>query len=256
MSAQPQSADTGMTLVEHLVELRKRLVICVIAVAIGMVVGFVLYDWVFDLLIRPYEQIATNDNSALDGKLLQIDPLEGFSIRMKTSAYTGIALAMPVILWQIWKFVTPGLYDHEKRYALPFVISAMVLFLLGAGLAYYTLPRALEFLVDIGGDDLVTAFAPGKYFQLITYMMLAFGIGFEFPIVLIFLQMAGILSTDTLRKGRRFAIVGICVLVAVITPSGDPISMLMLSVPMVVFYEISIVAGRIITKRQATKATA
>ena len=256
MSAQPQSADTGMTLVEHLVELRKRLVICVIAVAIGMVVGFVLYDWVFDLLIRPYEQIATNDNAALDGKLLQIDPLEGFSIRMKTSAYTGIALAMPVILWQIWKFVTPGLYDHEKRYALPFVISAMVLFLLGAGLAYYTLPRALEFLVDIGGDDLVTAFAPGKYFQLITYMMLAFGIGFEFPIVLIFLQMAGIISTDTLRKGRRFAIVGICVLVAVITPSGDPISMLMLSVPMVVFYEIAIVAGRIITKRQAAKATA
>lgn len=256
MSAQPQSADTGMTLVEHLTELRKRLVICVIAVAIGMVVGFIAYEWVFNFLIRPYEEIATANNSAFDGKLLQIDPLEGFSIRMRTSTYTGIALAMPVILWQIWKFVTPGLYDHEKRYALPFVASALALFLLGAGLAYYTLPRALEFLVDIGGDDLVTAFAPGKYFQLITYMMLAFGIGFEFPIVLIFLQMAGILETDTLRKGRRFAIVGICVLVAVITPSGDPISMLMLSVPMVLFYEIAIVIGSIITKRQAARATA
>ncbi len=255
MSAQPSPAETSMTLVEHLTELRRRLVICVLAVAIGMIVGFVIYPWVLDILLRPYEQISNADNSVAGGKLVQIDPLEGFSIRMKTSAYTGIGLAMPVILWQIWKFVTPGLYDHEKRYAVPFVASALTLFVMGAGLAYYTLPRALEFLVDIGGDDLVTAFAPGKYFQLITYMMLAFGIGFEFPIVLVFLQMAGILQTDTLRRGRRFAIVGILVLVAVITPSGDPISMLMLSVPMVVFYEVAILIGSVITKRQAARAS-
>jgi len=256
MSAQPSSAETGMTLVEHLTELRTRLIICVVAVAMGMVLGFILYPWVFDFLIHPYKEIATAENSVAPGKLVQFDPLEGFSIRMKTSAYTGIAFAMPVILWQVWQFVTPGLYPHERRYAVPFVASALVLFALGAGLAYYTLPRALEFLVDIGGDDLVTAFAPGKYFQLITYMMLAFGIGFEFPIVLIFLQIAGIVDAATLRKGRRFAIVGICVLVAVITPSGDPISMLMLSVPMVLFYEAAIVVGSIITKRQASKATA
>jgi sec-independent protein translocase protein TatC len=256
MSAEPATHETGMTLVEHLTELRKRLIYCVLAVAIGMLIGFVLYDWVFDFLLQPYKDIATSDNSLGNGKLLQIDPLEGFSIRMKTSAYTGIAVAMPVILWQIWQFVTPGLYPHERRYAVPFVLSALTLFVLGAGLAYYTLPRALEFLVDIGGDDLVTAFAPGKYFQLITYMMLAFGIGFEFPIVLVFLQMAGVVETDTLRRGRRFAIVGILVLVAVITPSGDPISMLMLSVPMIVFYEVAIVVGSIISKRQAAKAAA
>jgi sec-independent protein translocase protein TatC len=136
------------------------------------------------------------------------------------------------------------------------VASALALFVMGAGLAYYTLPRAIDFLVDIGGDDLVTAYSPGKYFQLITYMMLAFGIGFEFPIVLVFLQMAGILQTDTLRRGRRFAIVGILVLVAVITPSGDPISMLMLSVPMVIFYEVAILIGSILTKRQAARASA
>ena len=255
MSAQPQSAEAGMTLVEHLTELRRRLVICVVSVAIGMVVGFIAYDWVFDFLLRPYEQIANADNSIAGGKLVQIDPLEGFSIRMRTSAYVGIGLAMPVILWQIWKFVTPGLYDHEKRYAVPFVASALTLFVLGAGLAYYTLPRALEFLVDIGGDNLVTAFAPGKYFTLITYMMLAFGIGFEFPILLIFLQLAGILEVDTLRKGRRYAIVGICIMVAVITPSGDPVSMLMLSVPMALFYEISILAGRLIARRRAAAET-
>jgi sec-independent protein translocase protein TatC len=255
-TAEHAPAGESMTLVEHLTELRTRLIICVVAVAVGMLAGFLLYDWIFEFLLQPYKDIATSENALADGKLLQTDPLEGFGIRMKTSAYSGIALAMPVILWQLWRFVTPGLYPNEKRWAVPFVASALALFVLGAGLAYYTLPRALDFLVDIGGDDLVTAFAPGKYFRLITYMMLAFGIGFEFPIVLIFLQMAGILETDTLRRSRRFAIVGICILVAVITPSGDPISMLMLSVPMVIFYEIAIVIGSIITKRQALRDAA
>lgn len=245
-----------MTLVEHLTELRTRLIICVIAVALGMVVAFTVYEWIFDILLHPYRDIANAENSLTGGDLLLTDPVEGFGVRMRTSAYVGIGLAMPVILWQLWQFVTPGLYPHERRYAVPFVASALLLFVLGAGLAYYTLPQALGFLVDIGGPGFVTAFSAQKYFQLITYMMLAFGIGFEFPIVLIFLQMAGVLSTSTLRKGRRFAIVGICVLVAVITPSGDPISMLMLSLPMILFYEIAIVAGRVITKRQAAKAEA
>ncbi len=253
MSAQPSSAETGMTLVEHLTELRKRLVICVLAVSIGMLIAFLAYDWIFSFLIQPYRDIATSSNAAFGGDLLQTDPLEGFGVRLKTSGYAGIALAMPVLLWQVWRFVTPGLYPHERRYAIPFVASALVLFVLGAGIAYYTLPRALEFLIDIAGEGFVTAFTAGKYFQLITYMMLAFGIGFEFPIVLVFLQLAGVVDAGALRRARRFAIVGICVLVAVITPSGDPYSMLMLSVPMVIFYEISILIGSFIAKRRAAQ---
>jgi sec-independent protein translocase protein TatC len=251
-TAVPQQVQDGqMSLMEHLTELRERIIKVVIAVVIGMVVAFLLYDQIFEFLIGPYEDIANAENSLTDGKLLQIDPLEGFGVRMKLSMYAGIALAMPVILWQIWRFVTPGLYPHEKRYAIPFIVSALTLFVLGAGLAYYTLPRALEFLIDIGGtDNFVTAFAPAKYFTLITYMMLAFGIGFEFPILLIFMQMAGIIDYRQLRSFRRYAIVGICVLVAVITPSGDPISMLMLSVPMVLFYEVAIVIGRMMEKRK------
>jgi sec-independent protein translocase protein TatC len=257
VSAQPSPAETGMTLVEHLAELRYRLIVCVIAVAVGMLAGFLLYHQIFDWLLAPYQDIAAN-NPTLDpeGRLLQTDPLEGFSVRMKTAGYAGIAFAMPVLLWQLWRFVSPGLYSHEKRYAIPFVISALALFTTGALLAYYTLPQAFEFLVEIGGDGFVTGYTANKYFQLITYMMLAFGIGFEFPIVLIFLQMAGIIEPRTLRRGRRFAIVGICVLVAVITPSGDPISMLMLSVPMVIFYEVAIVIGSLIAKRQAARAIA
>lgn len=253
MSAPAPSAETGMTLVEHLTELRKRLIICVAAVGVGMIIGFIAYEWIFNFLIDPYKDIANSENSVGGGRLLQTDPLEGFGVRLKTSGYAGIALAMPVLLWQVWRFVTPGLYPNERRYAVPFVISALVLFVLGAGLAYYTLPQALDFLVGIAGDGFITAFSAGKYFQLITYMMLAFGIGFEFPIVLVFLQLAGVIDAAALRKARRFAIVGICVLVAVITPSGDPYSMLMLSVPMVLFYEISILIGSAIAKRRAAR---
>jgi sec-independent protein translocase protein TatC len=255
VKAQP-ALDPGMTLVEHLTELRRRLIISVLAVAIGMVIAFVAYPWIIDILIHPYKELvqARPNSSISEGRLLQTDPLEGFGVRMKTAAYAGIGLAMPVILWQVWKFVTPGLYPNERRYAVPFVLSALALFVMGATLAYFTLPRALEFLIDIAGGDFVTAFAAAKYFQLVVYMMLAFGIGFEFPIVLIFLQLAGVLTPDMLKRSRRFAIVGICVLVAVITPSGDPISMLMLSVPMCVFYEASIHIGRILTRRRDARA--
>jgi sec-independent protein translocase protein TatC len=129
----------------------------------------------------------------------------------------------------------------------------MALFLLGAGLAYSTMPMALEFLADIGGDNLDQFYTPDRYFRLITYMMLAFGIGFEFPILLVFLIMAGILEVDTLRRGRRFAVVIICVVVAVITPSGDPYSMLALSLPMIVFYEVALRIGSVIEKRRAAR---
>ena len=239
-----------MTLVEHLTELRTRLIISVLAVAVGMLIVFIFYDTVFDWLVKPY-----CDTSA-DGecRLLQTDPLEGFGVRIKIAGYGGIALAMPVLLWQLWRFVSPGLYSNEKRYALPFVGSALALFALGAGLAYWTMPKALDWLADIGGDNLEQFYSPSKYFRLITYMMLAFGIGFEFPILLVFLMLAGIMQVDTLRRGRRYAVVAITVIVAVITPSGDPYSMLALSVPMVVFYEIAVLVGRLIERRRNAAA--
>jgi sec-independent protein translocase protein TatC len=150
----------------------------------------------------------------------------------------------------------PGLYPRERRLAVPFVVSGVTLFVMGAGLAYWTLPRALQFLINVGGGeaDLDAFFTPDKNIQLIVYMMLAFGVGFEFPILLVFLQMAGILSYQRLVSWRRYAIVLIVVLVAVITPSGDPISLAALSIPMYLFYELSILIGRIITKRRATAA--
>ncbi|MGH9247477.1 MAG: twin-arginine translocase subunit TatC [Acidimicrobiales bacterium] len=243
-----------MTLFEHLTELRNRLIKSVLAVTLGAVVGFVAYEWIFDILIHPYREICGDaDNQLLPGcDLLATTPLEGFSIRLKVAGYTGVAIAMPVLLWQLWRFVTPGLYPHEKKYAVPFVASALALFAAGAGIAYWTMPKALGFLSTIGGENLVNAYSPSSYFQLIVYMLLAFGVGFEFPILLIFLQMAGIVTPTILRRWRRYAIVIIAVAVAIATPSGDPISMMALTIPMWLFYEAAIVVGRIRERRRQT----
>src|SRR3954466_13653425 len=205
-----------MTLIEHLVELRSRIIKCAIAIALGAVLAWVLYPWIFDILLNPYDQIA-KDKTITDGRLLQTDPLEGFAVRLKIATYGGIAFAMPVILWQIWRFVTPGLYKHEKRYALPFILSALTLFSMGAAIAYWTLPKALEWLANVGGNNITQAYTADKYYQLIAYMMLAFGICFEFPILLIFLQISGILPNRTLRKYWRHTIVVIAIVVAVAT---------------------------------------
>lgn len=254
MSAEAVPADGGhMTLVEHLTELRKRLIISVLAVAAGMLVVFALYEPIFDWLVHPYCDTLDDTRGCT---LLQTDPLEGFGVRMRVAGYGGVALAMPVLLWQLWRFVSPGLYDKEKRYAIPFVASGLVLFVVGAYLAYWTMPMALDFLGNIGGDNLEQFYTPGRYFRLITYMMLAFGIGFEFPILLVFLVMAELLQVSTLRKQRRMAIVIICLIVAVITPSADPYSMLALAVPMCLFYEVALRSGSVIEKRRAAAEAA
>jgi sec-independent protein translocase protein TatC len=244
-----------MTLMEHLLELRRRVIISCIAIAAAAVIAWFLYPVVFRFLLHPYNQIATQ--SITGGKaLIATSPLEGFAIRIKITAYLAIAIAMPVILWQIWQFVSPGLYKHERRYVLPFIVSAITLFAMGAYIAYWTLPKALQWLADIGGNNITQAYTADKYFQLIAYMMLAFGICFEFPILLVFLQMAGIVKTETLRKYWRHAIVAIAIVVAVATPSNDPISMLALSIPLWIFYGVAVLFGilRDRRRRRAGKA--
>lgn len=247
-AAAPDGPGDGgqMSLAEHLTELRSRVIRSVVAIALGAVVGWFLYPQILDILIDPYCEILPQDRPC---RLIVTDPLEGFSIRIKLAAYVGLVLASPVVLWQLWRFITPGLYDKEKRYAIPFVLSSIVLFLLGAALALWSFPRALEFLVQIGGQDLEPFYTPGRYLSLITFMMLAFGVGFEFPVVLMFLQIAGVLHWRTLASWRRYAVVVIFVATAIITPSGDPITLLTLAVPLCLFYEANIQIGRFLLKR-------
>ncbi len=243
-----------MTLMDHLTELRTRLVRAMLAVAVGAVIAWFLYQPILDLLLGPLRETAPK-GSNLSEELLVTDPLQPFAVRIKITTYAAIMLAMPVILWQIWRFISPGLYANEKKYSVYFVISATFLFILGAGIAFWTVPKALEFLQTIGGEENFNQFySPDKYLRLITYMMLAFGVGFEFPILLVFLQLAGLVTTAQLRQFRRYAIVGIALLVAIITPSADPVSMLALCVPMWLFYEGSVLFGRLRERRARAKA--
>jgi sec-independent protein translocase protein TatC len=184
------------------------------------------------------------------------DPLEGFSTRLRLSLYGGIILALPVIMWQIWRFVVPALNPNEKKYAIPFVVSSVLLFALGGILAYVTLERALEFLIDVSGQDVEQAFQVSRYVRLVTLMIAAFGVGFLFPVLLVFLQLVGVLTPQTLLRGWRYAIVAVFVMAAVITPSGDPFSLLALSLPMVALYFVAILVGWIAQRAARRRAAA
>jgi sec-independent protein translocase protein TatC len=248
--APTSGSETGhMTLMEHIAELRTRIIRVIIAVAIAAVVAWFLYQPILNLLLGPLRDTAP-PGSDLQENLILTGPLQGFQVRIRITSYTAIGLAMPVILWQIWRFVAPGLYENERRYGLAFIGIGTVLFACGAAIAFWTLPKALEFLQTIAGEDNFTQFyTPDSYLKLIVYMMLAFGIGFEFPLVVTTLNLVGAVTTDTLRRVRRYVVVVVAIFVAVATPSGDPISMLALTLPMCILYEVSILIGRIRDRR-------
>ncbi|MEM9711631.1 MAG: twin-arginine translocase subunit TatC [Actinomycetota bacterium] len=254
---EPDIPTGQMTVVEHLEELRTRIIYSLIAVALGLAVAFSFYNRLINFLVDPYcetvvpllaershEPISPNCNLIFTG------PAEGFAVRIRVSLIAGVALAMPVLLWQLWRFITPALHPREKRWAVPFVASAVLLFVLGAALAYWTLPRAFEFLIRVAGDQVDPLLAVGPYLSFITMMMLTFGICFEFPILLVFLQLAEIIEPRQLAQFRRYAIVLIVTAVAILTPSGDPISLLALSIPMYLFYESSALIGKLLLRRR------
>src|SRR5438067_6790364 len=149
-----------MTLVEHLRELRRRLIICAVAIAVGGIVAFALYNQILRVLIAPYREV-THRRS-----LLITDPLEGFATRLKIAAYGGLFLASPVVLWELWRFITPGLHSREKKYAIPFVLASVALFAGGAAVAILTFPKALDFLIGVSGESMATFFSPSKYISL------------------------------------------------------------------------------------------
>ncbi|HEX2063314.1 MAG TPA: twin-arginine translocase subunit TatC [Acidimicrobiales bacterium] len=235
-----------MSVVEHLGELRHRILVSLVAVAAGAVVGFIFYERILDFLIEPYCGIERRPPGPC--RLIVLDPLEGFATRLKVASYTGLFLASPVVLFQLWRFITPGLNPNEKRYAVPFVLSSILLFCLGVLLARLTFPRALDFLVGVGGPDLQAFFSPAKYLRFVLMVIVAFGVAFEFPVVLVFLQLAGVVSSRRLGAWRRPAVVAVLVVAAVITPSQDPYTLLAMAVPMYLFYEGSILVGRLLNR--------
>jgi sec-independent protein translocase protein TatC len=233
-----------MTVVEHLTELRRRLIISGAAIFVGGIICFVFSEPIIAFFVEYYRDATDGEKQTL----IFLGPLDAFATRLKIATYGGIVLAFPVWLYQLWRFITPGLHKKERRYAVPFVLSSIALFALGGYVAMLTLPRALDFLLNIGGSDLRPELTADKYLGLIALMIVAFGLAFEFPVVLVFLLLARVITTRQLRGWRRTAIVVIVLFAAIITPSQDPYSLFFMAVPMYVFYEVSIIIGRILKR--------
>jgi sec-independent protein translocase protein TatC len=240
----PRSRDGQMPVMDHLAELRNRILISALAVTIAAIVMFFFSNQVIHFLVSYYKDATHGQRNAL----VVLGPVDGFITRLKVATYGGIVLALPVWLYELWRFITPGLNPKERRYAVPFVLASLVLFALGAAVAFLTLEPALKFLIQVGGPSQTPQYTSDKYLTLVSLMVVAFGLSFEFPVILVFLLIAGVLKTAQLRKARRWAIVGIVTFAAVITPSQDPYSLFFMAVPMYIFYEASILIGRILKK--------
>lgn len=243
--------ERSMTVIEHLDELRARLIKSFVALALLAVAAFVLYEPISDFLIRPFCELPRNLRGDDACRLTTFGPLEGFNVRLKVTAMVAIIAASPVWLYQLWAFITPGLTVREKRYALPFVLSSITLFLIGTTFAYLTLPAALRFLVAIGGENVQPLMRAQEYLNFVGLMLIAFGLSFELPLVLFFLGLAGVISVDQLRRQRKVAAVGTAALAAIVTPTQDPFTMLAMWVPLYLLYELSIALLRLVARRRA-----
>ena len=240
-----------MSIMAHLSELRMRIIRSCLSIAIGAAVILIFYDQVLHFLTQPYRNICTaRPDFNCDGSLYALGPIEGLASRMRIAGYGGIIISIPIILWQLWRFVSPAMSAKEKKYAIPFAVTSFLLFIFGGALAFWTLDKALEFLISWSGADVSQSYQITKYVSLVTLMVLAFGVGFLFPVLLVFMQLVNVITPGLLLKQWRWAVMAIFLTAAVITPSGDPISMMALAVPMTILYAISVGIGYFIQWRR------
>lgn len=255
-----------MSLKEHLYDLRHRLALGLLFIAAGAIFGFFWWEWrlfglpsLGDVVISPYCGIPL-DNRLHQGdipcQLLQTEPFEGFMIRLKVGAAAGMALTAPLWLYQVWRFIAPGLYSKERKFALTFVFAASVLFVLGAVLAFYVVPQGLSVLVGFGDEKFLTALSGGAYINFVLALLLIFGVSFELPLVVVMLNQVGMVTYEKLSKWRRGITFGLFIFAAIATPGTDPISMVALALALVVLFELAIQIARIHDRRAAKKRAA
>jgi sec-independent protein translocase protein TatC len=243
--------DSQAPLIDHLIELRARLFRCVLALALAFAVCMYFADDIFAILVRPLAEAFP----AGQGKLIYTKLYEAFFVNVKVALFAAFFISFPIIANQLWAFVAPGLYAREKRAFLPFLLATPVLFLAGASLAYFVvMPAAFHWFLGFqgktGGITQEALPAMGDYLDLVMRFILAFGISFLLPVLMLLLNRAGIVSKQQAKKARRFVIVGIFIVAAVVTPP-DVVSQIALAVPMCLLYEVGIVFGQIITRRKA-----
>jgi len=238
-------AEEKMPFTFHLDELRKRLIRILIAVGIGFVACWYLREWLFQVITAPLVRVLPQNSHMIYTSLP-----EAFFNYMKISFYASLFLTSPFTLYQLWKFVSPGLYPTEKKYVAPFVISSTILFIGGVLFGYYlALPPAYSFFVEFSSDFLKPMFSLKEYLSLSLKLLLAFGLSFELPVFIFFMAKIGIVSSKTLAKQRRYAILVIFVAAAILTPSPDAVTQIIMAIPLMILYEFSIFIARFAEKK-------
>jgi sec-independent protein translocase protein TatC len=256
-SAPEESRDalTGMSFLEHLEELRRRLIYSLVSVAVCFGAAWGYADRIFDLMQRPIIQALHNHK--LDEKLVYLNPTEPFNLYLKVGFVAGLFLASPLVLYQVWLFISPGLYRHEKRYVMPFLFSTVGLFLAGGYFGYRLVyPAALDFLLGYG-EQFKPMITIGEYTDLFLTVILGLGLVFEMPILIFFLALMGVVDAGFLWRNLRYSIFAIFFLAAVLTPTTDIVNMCIFAAPMVGLYLLSIgIAWVVHPKRRKARAEA
>ncbi|HET7327357.1 MAG TPA: twin-arginine translocase subunit TatC [Nocardioidaceae bacterium] len=245
-----------MSLIEHLRELRNRLFKSVLAIIVGLVVGWIFYDQLFDLLQEPFASSVADlaEDRELNARLTLGGVATPFTLQVKIALVAGIVLASPVWLYQIWAFVAPGLHSSEKKYGLAFIAVSSPFFLAGIGLGYLVLPKSIEILISFTPGDVSNLVEVDGYLTFVLRMLLVFGIALEIPLFVVLLNLAGVVSAASLSRARAWIVLGVFVFAAIATPSTDPITMLFLAVPMTVLFLASEVIARLVDHRRARRS--
>src|SRR2546429_4239298 len=228
-----------MTVLEHLEELRRVLIISLISWAVGTIIGFAISGFVLEILLQPVRAVIGGQHI-----VYFTGPIDKFFLYFKVGIFTGFILSSPVILWQVWTFVAPGLHRNERRFAVGFVTSAVLLFAIGIGFAFFAMPIALRFLIGFGTSEIQYLPLASSYINFVLILIAIFGVTFELPLAMTMLGLAGIVSARTLSSQRFKFWIGIFAGAAMVTPGVDPVTPTLLAVPLIILFEISILVIR------------
>jgi len=247
-------SDERMSLGAHLIELKKRLTIAAIAIALATIVGFIFSDFFVDALRAPITNIAdsTGRSAALNYDVIT----QAFDIRLQIAFTFAIVVSSPIWLYQVWAFLVPGLVRKEKQYAIGFLVTAIPLFLAGCAAGWYVMPNIITLMLSFAGDQDLSNLNAKYYFDFIVKLLLAVGIAFVLPVFVVLLNLVGVLSAQTILKGWRVAIVTICIFTAIVTPAADIVSMILLAIPMILLFFVAAFIAWVHDRRVAKRTAA